>query len=272
MICTLLPAEAALAQAGGGQHTLMLPPQAGGRKTVPDDDKLEALARKLVQSPGEFLAHGSDAANKSLIAQIRIEGIKALRRFKSEQNLAIIRAWLNDSSLAQDATARPENLLPLPAKLGPSAILPSEIWFVPEVHFQQPLTRAMSMADAQLHTACNIDVIHFLNQKKTDGFVEALVSVRRDLAGLPFIMGDACRMTQERSQAFVKVRERLNLMRLPEFPPRRMENGRRVVYRNGDLVPASIFDRDDDDDVPHIEYSSAPIEYISAWSPACCKC
>jgi hypothetical protein len=44
--------------------------------------------------------------------------------------------------------------------------------------------------------------INHLNRKKTDRFMEALIEHRLDLAGLPFVMGDDCRLKQERSQAF----------------------------------------------------------------------
>jgi hypothetical protein len=42
--------------------------------------------------------------------------------------------------------------------------------------------------------------INFLNDKEEDGFVKALRGERPDLAGLPFLMGDACRTTGEHSR------------------------------------------------------------------------
>jgi len=81
--------------------------------------------------------------------------------------------------------------------------LPPKLADVPEVHFQQPLARAMKPDDAKLHIKRTIDRVHALNQKKTDAFMETLVSKRPDLAGLSFAMGDACRMKEDASRQFV---------------------------------------------------------------------
>jgi len=61
----------------------------------------------------------------------------------------------------------------------------------------------MKPDDAKLHIKRTIDRVHALNQKKTDAFMETLVSKRPDLAGLSFAMGDACRM-KERCQPAVR--------------------------------------------------------------------
>lgn len=82
-------------------------------------------------------------------------------------------------------------------------VLPAKLADVPEIHFQQPLTKAMSTADAQLHTACTIDSVHRLNQKKTDGYIVALMQKRPDLAGLSFVMGAKCRMNEAAGRKFV---------------------------------------------------------------------
>src|SRR5262249_1341141 len=42
----------------------------------------------------------------------------------------------------------------------------------------------------------------FNNQGKTDRFMEMLLDQRPELAGLPFLLGAACRANKERSQAF----------------------------------------------------------------------
>jgi hypothetical protein len=71
---------------------------------------------------------------------------------------------------------------------------------VPEVQFESPLGNADGKAIERI--AHQIAKINHLNDKKTDGFIEALQSERPDLTGLPFAMGDACRTKGERSKQF----------------------------------------------------------------------
>ncbi len=171
---------------------------------VPVDRRLEEFARRLVQSPGDF-AVKNDTDQKRLL---RLEGVKALRLFPSEKNLATVRAWLDnpastesfkdDRKNADLVPASPRNQ-PIQARLA----LPVKLSDVPEIHFQQPLTKAMKTEDAQLHTAVTIDSVNFLNRRKTDACIETLMSKRPDLAGLPFAMGDSCRMKPEAGKQFV---------------------------------------------------------------------
>ncbi|HMF18073.1 MAG TPA: HEAT repeat domain-containing protein [Gemmataceae bacterium] len=62
--------------------------------------------------------------------------------------------------------------------------------------------------------------INHLNAKGTDHFLKLLIKQRADLAGLPFAMGDACRMSKETSRQFKteieSVRNALDLSS-PEF-------------------------------------------------------
>jgi hypothetical protein len=188
--------------------------------TVPVDQRLEECARRLVLSPGDF-----DSGD---IRLLRLEGVKGLRLFKTEQNLAIVKAWLDDPMSANaykvEANALAADLVPASPKSQQAerkAGLPVDLAHVPEIHFQQPLTKKMSTEDAQLHTACTIDSVHLLNQKKTDAFIEALMKKRPDLAGLPFVMGEKCRMKPEASKRFVAA---LDVFRkaestLPPLPP-----------------------------------------------------
>ncbi len=95
---------------------------------------------------------------------------------------------------------------------------------IPEVQFEAPLNSTNAEArkhiahlraklrrqpeaesantDAIKHIAHQIAKINHLNDKKTDGFIEALQSERSDLTGLPFAMGDTCRTKGERSKQF----------------------------------------------------------------------
>ncbi len=169
---------------------------------VPVDGRLEALARRLVQSPGAFLAK-DEAENRRLL---RLEGVKALRLLPSAQNLAIVRAWLDHPASVEPFKNDSTNLVPAGPSKQPSAAkiaLPVKLADVPEIHFQRSLTKAIKSEDAQLHTAVTIDGVNFLNQRKTDGFIETLMRKRPDLAGLSFAMGDACRMKPEAGRQFV---------------------------------------------------------------------
>jgi hypothetical protein len=66
---------------------------------------------------------------------------------------------------------------------------------------------------AMEHVAYVNACINHLNEQGTDHFLKVLRPRRPDLAGLPFVMGDACRQRKEQSQAFVlavdEVREAL---------------------------------------------------------------
>jgi hypothetical protein len=97
-----------------------------------------------------------------------------------------------------------KDLLPEPPKVNKRAgpVLVEDLAQVPEVEFQAPPTRKQAAEAATRNVAFTIAKINHLNGKKTDGFLEALVGERPDLAGLPFAMGDACRTKGERSKQF----------------------------------------------------------------------
>ena len=192
-----LPAEIAARTGFCGHKNVLI---------VPVDHRLEESARRLVMSPGDFLAK----KYPDQIRLLRLEGVKTLRLFPSERNLAIVRTWLGDpmslKSYKNDPPAPTSDLVPAITRSQQperTVALPTDLAHVPEIHFQQPLIKALKTADAQLHTACTIDGVHLLNQKKTDAFIETLMRTRPDLAGLSFAMGDACRMKPEASREFV---------------------------------------------------------------------
>ncbi len=95
-----------------------------------------------------------------------------------------------------------KDLLPLPPKIACMAepVRGNDLSHVPEVQFEAAQGRAN--AEAMKHIAHQIAKINHLNDKKPDGFIEALRSERPDLTGLPFAMGDACRTKGERSKQF----------------------------------------------------------------------
>ncbi len=95
------------------------------------------------------------------------------------------------------------DLLPIPPKGSgqTSPRLIDNISQVPEVGFQEPLAKT---PDALKQTAHTIAKINHLNRTKADGFMEALLGARPDLAGLPVAMGDNCRMPGDRTQFFTQ--------------------------------------------------------------------
>jgi hypothetical protein len=99
-----------------------------------------------------------------------------------------------------------KELLPTPPKARriPGPLATDDLAGVPEVVIQEPLPRGLGAEEALRRVAYQVAKINFLNQKEADGFLRALAERRADLAGLPFAMGDACRMTGERSREFRK--------------------------------------------------------------------
>jgi hypothetical protein len=97
-----------------------------------------------------------------------------------------------------------KDLLPVPPEVPKVAgpLTEDDLAQVPVVEFQKPLSRTTATAQANAHTAAVIARINRLNAEKTDGFAEALRTRRPDLSGLPFLMGDACRMKAERVKQF----------------------------------------------------------------------
>jgi hypothetical protein len=99
-----------------------------------------------------------------------------------------------------------KDLLPVPPSAktpgGPASV--RSLADVPEIDFQAPLTRELASEESLKRTAHTIAKVNHLNGKTTDGFLEALRSERPDLAGLPFAMGDDCRIKGDRSRQFTR--------------------------------------------------------------------
>lgn len=120
-----------------------------------------------------------------------------------------------------------KDLLPTPPEVKPALApwLVKELAETPEVLFEkravvrppadatakmtneerQKLIRqfAEERARAEERTAHVLAKINHLNAPERDRFLKELLARRSDLAGLPFAMGDACRMAAGRSRAFV---------------------------------------------------------------------
>ena len=120
-----------------------------------------------------------------------------------------------------DPKAAEKDLLPIPPQhaLPRCVSIPSSLAEVPEVQLHEPvIVRALKpnetasdrkhaeFAEARkmaiVHNARLTTQINHLNKKKTDHFMELLVAHRPDLAGMPFVMGDACRLKAGDRQQF----------------------------------------------------------------------
>ncbi|MCI0639632.1 MAG: hypothetical protein L0Y72_15475 [Gemmataceae bacterium] len=110
-----------------------------------------------------------------------------------------------------EATTPLKDLMPTPPHLPapPPPFLVQELTLVPEVFFQKPLEptqdavqkpqtgfsrfSAQQLKDME-RMAHVLAKINHLNKRGTDHFLKVLLKSRPDLEGLPFVMGDACRL------------------------------------------------------------------------------
>jgi len=101
-----------------------------------------------------------------------------------------------------DPKAPVEQLLPVRAGAGVLTRLPQKLADVPEVSLEDPHGKAPPADEGFEHVAHLIEKINHVNTTKTDAYMEALAGKRADVAGLPFTLGDACRLPAERGQHF----------------------------------------------------------------------
>jgi hypothetical protein len=95
------------------------------------------------------------------------------------------------------------NLVPVRAGAEVPSRLPQKLADVPEVSLEDSLARGLPADEGFEHIAHLIEKINHVNTAKTDAFVEALIARRSDVGGLPYTMGDACRLSAERGQQFL---------------------------------------------------------------------
>src|SRR5262249_55008226 len=96
-----------------------------------------------------------------------------------------------------------EKLVPVRAAARVPSRLPQQLNEVPEVSLEDPLGKGLAAGESFEHVAHLIEKINHLNANKTDAFVVALTGQRSDLHGLPFAMGDDCRLSAERGRQFL---------------------------------------------------------------------
>src|SRR5262245_58824512 len=95
-----------------------------------------------------------------------------------------------------DPTTPEKDLLPEAPALTPvtPSLLLVRLDQVPEIVYQKPF--AATVQDKLEHTAHGIARINHLNLKHSDYFLDVLVEHRPDLRGLPYLKGEACRLTR----------------------------------------------------------------------------
>jgi hypothetical protein len=87
--------------------------------------------------------------------------------------------------------------------------LPTQLSEVPEVFFAEPIASNTDAPGGRLHAVSALAKIKHVNQKKTDAYMELLLTQRSDLAGLPFTLGDACRRKGESRAQFATVTKQI---------------------------------------------------------------
>lgn len=103
-----------------------------------------------------------------------------------------------------DPNTAVKDLLPPKPKeaAAPGPLLSDDLAKVPEVEFQARPAKDAQPNDLTKTAAHQLAKINHLNAKKADAFMAALLENRPDLAGMPFVMGGACRTSAERSRQF----------------------------------------------------------------------
>jgi hypothetical protein len=89
--------------------------------------------------------------------------------------------------------------------------LPAKLSEVPEVFFAEPFIYDNGGGTGRIQVAGALAKIKHVNQKKTDAYMELLLSQRSDLAGLPFLLGDACRTKGERRTFFAATTKHIRI-------------------------------------------------------------
>jgi len=116
--------------------------------------------------------------------------------------MAAVASAQTDEQYKFDAKTPLKELLPPPPvkQSQPAAPFNDDLRLVPEVIFGEPLSRQLIPEIAMKSTAQRFAKINYLNSKEKDGFLKALIRERSELQGMPFLMGDDCRASDERAR------------------------------------------------------------------------
>jgi hypothetical protein len=111
----------------------------------------------------------------------------------------------------------------LPSRAGATvpSKLPQKLADVPEVALEDQYPKGRQATEGFEHVAHLIETINHVNKDKRDAYVEALASNRSDVRGLPFRMGDDCRLSATRGQNFLT---ELNTLRVAMANPANLAN------------------------------------------------
>jgi hypothetical protein len=107
-----------------------------------------------------------------------------------------------------DPKLTPEQLVPVRADAALAPRLPKTLAEVPEVALEDAAA-PMKPEEAFEYVSHLVEKINQVNTTRTDAFVETMTRQRLDVRGLPFVMGDECRLPQDRGQQFLNELTRL---------------------------------------------------------------
>jgi hypothetical protein len=125
---------------------------------------------------------------------------------------------------------------------------------VPQLLFEAPPAKERSTKEWTAHVGHALAKADHLNGRTKDGFVKALIAERRDLDGLPWLLGDDCRTSRARSAAFKRVAERLRGAREGPPPPQTFLSKTAQDSQFIDAFvgePTAESDKDDDEEGEH---------------------
>ena len=125
-------------------------------------------------------------------------------------------AEINEALATMPGQEKPKFVFKIPAKTPIESLLPAlpryerkagplatdDLAKVPELMLEAPATKPMPINASRKAIAHLLAKVNHANAKKRDGYMEALLAKRTDLAALPFVMGDDCRLTATRNFEF----------------------------------------------------------------------
>ncbi len=132
-----------------------------------------------------------------------------------------------------------KNLLPTAPKTAKARpVSGDDLTHVPELEFQQAAPKDLPADKVLEGTALTIARINHVNKKDKDAFIKALREQRTDLAGLPFAMGDACRIRGEHSKQLTLA---VNLVRRSMTENGADTDAGGIIDMPGEPSPAAAF-------------------------------
>jgi hypothetical protein len=176
-----------------------------------------------------------------------------LREFRSKRRGRLVVLGHEDGAEAPspslpkiEPNAPLASLLPTPPKSNKAPVyVGDDLACVPELALEAVPAEELTTEQWKSRKALASAAALHLNGKEEDGFLKALVRSRPDLAGVPFVMGDACRTKGDRRVAFKqaaeKVRSQGGAALLTELPPKKSgEETRHHFWQAHTVVTAQV--------------------------------